>query len=204
MLEDHEKTAGLVNAVSEIMRYALEPANQKNILENEINALKAYIYIQGMRFDERMTISLNVNAGTLGVQTPPMILQPIVENAIIHGLSDMVVGGRIDIGVKKADRFIRVSVEDNGKGIDPQELAKIFNTESGPENPYQGKRPSIGLKNVIWKMKLFYERDDLVSVSSIPGKGTRVEILIPIPERMDDRKYSEAFLPDGNGGRSLV
>lgn len=180
MLEDHEKTTGLVGAISEIMSYALEPANKKNTLENEINALKAYIYIQGIRFDERMSISLNIRVDTLNIYTPPMILQPIVENAIIHGLSDKVSGGKISIDVKRIEGFILITIKDNGKGIRAAELEKLIDTDSSPENPYTGKRPSIGLQNVIWKMKLFYEREDLIKVFSAPGKGTRVEIFIPL------------------------
>lgn len=180
LLENTKKTTELVEAIARIMRYTLEPINKKNPLQSEINALKAYIFIQETRFKDRMSINLNINTDDLDVFMPPMTLQPIVENAIIHGLADCISGGRIDIDICKHENQLFISIKDNGKGIEQCEIERLFKTEANIADKPKNKQPSIGLQNVIWKMKLFYGRDDLVSISSKPGKGTCVRFIIPI------------------------
>ena len=114
-----------------------------------------------------------------------MILQPLVENAFIHGISDMENGGRIVLRVVRNQNEAEVEIEDNGKGMDEEKVKAIFaeSTEQydvTKEHEYTGHTNGIGLNNIISRLRLYFQKDDVVKIFSSPGKGTRIVITMPI------------------------
>lgn len=119
-----------------------------------------------------------------------MIIQLLVENAINHGFSGTKKKGNIDINAKKNNDYMIVTIEDNGNGINSEELDKLI---KGEEIIRKNKRSTgLGIKNIVSRLELYYNRNDLFNIESVEGQGTKVSILIPIEEseRIAENSYS--------------
>ena len=114
-----------------------------------------------------------------------MILQPIIENALSYGISDIEWEGKIILSIYRQDDKIQISIKDNGKGIEEDIIKDILNENSIGE--HQTKTTSgIGLKNVISRLKLYYGREDVISIIS-KGANTGTEVTLHIPyQEMDE------------------
>ena len=178
MFEDNATTIKLIEAISEIVRYNLEYKGKVVPLEKELEVVRAYIYIQEMRFQDRMTLSLNINGDVSHVTIPPMILQPIVENAVKHGLKDTNKDGMISIHVDNIQGYVTISVSDNGVGIAPCDLENILAGKLSEDKA--DSRTSIGIVNVKNRLELHFEQQNLFDIKSSPGQGTTVTIKVPL------------------------
>jgi sensor histidine kinase YesM len=172
LFENAEKTVKLVEATSKILRYNLECQSRLVDLREELNMVRCYITIQKTRFQEQMTFHMKVGEGLDGVQIPPMTIQPIVENAIIHGLREKDTGGVVDITAEKAEGYCVIRIKDNGTGISQKEIGGIL----GHENPAR-----LGIFNIKERLELNFGRGDLLKIESAVGHGTLVTISVPIP-----------------------
>ncbi|WHH58012.1 histidine kinase [Petroclostridium sp. X23] len=177
MLKDTDSTIALIEAISNVLRYNLENKGRTVSLKEEIDSLKAYIFIQQMRFQDRISFVFNRLDWVEGIGIPPMILQPIVENAIIHGLKDKRTKGRIDISVWKEKDHIYIKINDNGRGIEKNTLEGIFEEQ---EREQRNVKTSIGLCNIKKRLELYFQQKDLIDIQSQLGIGTSVTISIPL------------------------
>jgi len=168
----------VIKETSKILRSSLGKKKGIIPLDDEIELLNSYIFIQQLHLKDRVDISLDVRKvyGNEVLEVPPLVIQPLVENAVMHGMSSVTSGGKIDIRIiERADRVV-VEVEDNGKGIPEKIIVKV---SSGN---YEGH---IGLLNVIRRLQFFYEREDVFEIRSEEGKGTTV-ILNLFKRRVED------------------
>ena len=177
MFEKAEKTEDLVVAISKIMRYNLDNKGKMVGLSKEIEVLKAYLTIQQTRFQSQMKFTVKIEGDISGIMIPPMILQPIVENAIIHGLADKDKNGRIDIEIVEGNTLLDIKISDNGKGIDEENVANILRERDGTKEG--NSRTGLGLLNVKKRLELHYGKD-IIKISSTLGRGTEVLIQIPL------------------------
>ncbi|AOT71260.1 sensor histidine kinase [Geosporobacter ferrireducens] len=182
MLEDTDNTVLLIESISEILRYNLESKGKMVPIEKEISALRAYTFIQQMRFQERMHFEFKCTADLQGVCIPPMILQPIVENSIIHGLEDKKRGGKVFITIERERSYLKIIMGDNGKGIEENKLKGILS--SAMDAAETGQKTSMGISNVKKRLALNYKRENLIAIQSQPGIGTTVTIYLPMKEAM--------------------
>lgn len=173
MFEYAEQTVKLIEATSKILRYNLDCKDKMVSIEEEIHMIKAYVIIQETRFQDQMSFNFNINDNLHAVRVPPMLIQPIVENAIIHGLKEKEKGGIINIAVVEQYDFISISIKDNGIGMDCEEISSLL---SGVKN----KSTGLGVFNVIKRLELYYNRNDLFKIISKKGDGTEITICIPI------------------------
>jgi len=178
MFEYAEHTVGLIEATSKILRYNLDCKDKMVNLEEEIRMTKAYVIIQETRFQDQMSFNFDIDKNSDAVKMPSMLIQPMVENAIIHGLREKAKGGIINITVKKQNSFISISIKDNGVGIDNKKVRTLL---SEVKNESKG----LGVFNVRKRLELYYNRSDLLKIYSQIGEGTQVTILIPIEEGED-------------------
>jgi len=178
MFENAAKTQELIIAISKIMRYNLDHKGKMVELNKEIEVLKAYLTIQETRFKEQMNFRIKTEGDLSNFKIPPMIIQPIVENSIIHGLADIESEGKVLIEIDKEEDYLIIKIIDNGIGIEKQKLVDILNEEHKIESD---KRKSLGLLNVIKRLKLHYGKN-LLNINSKVNKGTEVIIRIPIDE----------------------
>jgi len=139
-------------------------------IAEEIELVKAYLYIEKMRLDDRLTVIYDIDE-SIDIQIPALSLQPLVENAVFHGISKKKEGGTVEISVKRDGQLIRIKIDDNGIGIPEKKLQQIVG----------GDHSRIGLKNPLKKFKLI--KCASLNIYSEEGKGTTVIILLPGDER---------------------
>ena len=157
---------------ADMLRYGLD--NQKRIssLRNEIEMIGKYIEIQKKRLGKRVRFILEYGDGQeqiSNISMPGMILQPLVENALQHGLHDVTENGEVVISVQQQDNVITISVSDNGKGMKPQDLEELI------LNDYQMKGGThLGLYNVIRRLEMYFHDQIQISLHSDEGCGFEV------------------------------
>jgi sensor histidine kinase YesM len=176
MFENAAETQNLIIAISKIMRYNLDHKGKMVELKKEIEVLRAYLTIQETRFKEQMDFEINTGGNLENIKIPPMIIQPIVENSINHGLADTDSEGRVTIKIERLSDIVRIKISDNGVGIEREKLNNILN------NQYQNNdnaRKSLGILNVIKRLKLHYG-ENILKINSVVNKGTEVIIEIPL------------------------
>ena len=145
--------------LSRVFRYALESTQHERVpLEAEIDAISAYLEIEAERFDDRLRFDINVPDEVRQVRIPPMLLQPLVENAIQHGLSEKVCGGLVRITAKRENGHVRLTVQDDGVGFDLDRTSR-----------------RVGLTNVSARIE---RTGGSCRVQSIPGAGTLVTLAV--------------------------
>lgn len=140
--------------------------NNMVLIEEEIELVKAYLYIEEMRFGDRLTVKYDIDE-SIQLMIPALSLQPLVENAVFHGISKKPEGGTIEISVQREGQFIRIKIYDNGVGIPAKKLQQLMNEESS----------RIGFTNPLKKFKLMKNAD--LRLYSEEGKGTTILILLP-------------------------
>ena len=179
-LEDAEDTDRMILSLSGIFRYNLRTKDQEVLLQQELEALDDYIYIQQTRFDGRIAYKKQIEVDPMQVRIPSFTLQPIVENAFIHGLSRREEGGRIFLRIWQEGAMLHISVADNGAGMDDVQLAAL--RERMHESEHTGR--GIGLGNISRRISMLYTEGDL-RIHSRPGRGTVIQCHIPQSERRE-------------------
>lgn len=189
MMENAMTTSKLIKSVSNILRYSLKCMSRNASLEEEIAIVKDYIYIQECRFDDRVKFNLSVTMDMKMVVVPGMTIQPLVENAFIHGIESKEEGGSINISIKDEAGICTVIIEDDGIGISEEVLHKINNYNYDTE--HTGHTTGLGINIVEKRLKYLYDKNDMFKIESEEGKGTRVYLKIPIRE-------------DGNNDENII
>lgn len=158
------------------MRRNLEIGNELTTLKEEIDIVKSYLEIQKFRYGDKISYEFNVPGDIDNYRIMPLIIQPIVENAVIHGLENMNSAGTVTVDIKKEGGFLRISVIDNGLGIENSKLLKIREALNDPED---NSNKRIGLKNVHQRLKLRYGDDYGLDITSESGHGAKIDITLP-------------------------
>lgn len=194
MIEGAEKTSEFLECMSRLFRYNIKQLDKAVDLAQEIDNVRDYYELLKVRFGSLILFEFHIEVDDLSYPMPPLILQPIVENAYLHGLSKKEEGGKISIKVTKDKDFAYVTIEDNGVGISMSKQ-KALNLMFDQRTRHQlesdneltikkignhGHSNGIGLLNVVERMELFYKFDNLIGVKSMKGHGTLFTIRIPI------------------------
>ncbi|MFN2391712.1 MAG: sensor histidine kinase, partial [Pyrinomonadaceae bacterium] len=155
--------------LSELLRAALKSGNSPEIsLKDELEFLRGYLEIEQTRFQDRLQVDFDIDKETLAAKVPNLILQPLVENAIKHGIAPLATAGKITIETRRQNGFVELSVSDNGAGL------------SDPAKESNG----IGLKNTRERLEKLYGEKQQFEIASKTGGGFEVKIKIPF--RTDD------------------
>jgi two-component system sensor histidine kinase YesM len=164
----------LMSAVGSFYRKCLSRGDEVVTLREEMEITRNYLTIQQFRYPEVFISSIAAEEDTLGVMVPKLILQPMVENAIYHGLKSAGKKGRIAITACRKTETVEVSVSDNGVGMDKQTVDKLLASAGG-------KGAGFGLSTTIERLGLFYDHRDIVTIDSHLNEGTTIVISIPLP-----------------------
>lgn len=167
MRDDREAANRMLVRLSELLRAALKSEDKQEVsLKDELEFLRGYLEIEQVRFHDRLQVAFDVEKEALDAQVPNLILQPLVENAIRHGIAPRAEAGLIQIQAKRENGFVRISVSDNGDGL------KDSLQKSG----------GIGLKNTRERLEKLY--GDRQRFEIVPGEtgGFAVKIKIPYHE----------------------
>ena len=179
-LEGADRTYTYVQNVADFYRYNVRKKDGVATLAEEIGLVNNYIYIINVRFSGEIHFIKEIEEGVTDVPMPAMILQPLVENSINHGLRDVEWEKKIWLSVYRENDRICVSVRDNGIGISPEQTQSILNNDLNG-NGLQEHTTGVGLRNVIGRLRLFYNRDDVMEITSTgSGMGTEVAVFIPV------------------------
>jgi two-component system sensor histidine kinase YesM len=183
-----KEIANTVKMLGKIMRRNLEVSQSLVSLESEIELMRGYLEIQKLRFGDRIDYSIELESNIVHYDILPLLLQPIVENAFVHGLEGKEGKGKIDIIIKKEGELLAIDVVDNGLGIDEEKMEYVNRKIS---NLSEGTKRSIGLSNVNQRIRLYYGEKYGIKVTSQVGIGTKVSIYLPMYE--GELKHVEGF-----------
>lgn len=176
-INDDEATAEMATELGSILRYSISNINQPVSLSEEIAQLKKYISLLERRFHSQYTISIDIDNKYYSISIPRLILQPILENAIYHGMSSVRSDGKIVISAEKADpHTLLLTVSDNGSGMSEEKVQDLNEYINEKNDLFK----SIGMRNVNRRIKLSCGPEYGLTVYSYIGKGTTVVMRIRI------------------------
>jgi two-component system, sensor histidine kinase YesM len=186
MMEGADRTSEFVENISELFRYNLRKLDEPATLADEIKYAKNYMFILKTRFGSRIEFHTDVDERVQNVKIPCTIIQPIIENAFIHGLQNLERDGEILLSVRLWCGSILIEVEDNGEGMTEEQVAALLSHRNG-ENLQRKHVTGIGISNVTERLQLYYnitEINDVIEIESTQGHGTRVTLKIPYEEEV--------------------
>lgn len=174
----------IVSMLARLLRSTLQAGAREVTMKTEMELAEYYLRIQQYRFEERIQYHIHVEEGLETLPILPLIIQPIVENSIIHGLECKVGVGTINIRAARREYHVVITIEDDGVGMSEEKLAELRNKL----NSYSENGRHIGVSNVHQRVKLRYGEGCGVRIDSGKGCGTKVEILLPDVEELQAQK----------------
>lgn len=183
----------MIEKFSRLCRLGMKTGGNTITLREGIEHASIYLDVINFRHSEKIQLFLETEVDDQSVYIPQFILQPIMENAVVHAFGDASSGYFIRIHSSACDNVLHILVEDNGRGMEKNKLHSLQLSLNRDEAPDE----SIGLVNVNQRIRLFYGESYGLQISSTPGKGTRIEILLPL------RNHSENMTDITGGTDSL-
>lgn len=173
----------MVSTLSSLLRASIYTNNIEMItVREELEYAEFYLYLQKMRFDDRISYEVVIEDDSLKeCMIPKFVIEPIVENAVIHGIENTESQGRIKITLKKEGEILTAEVEDNGVGFDVEKYRLSMEAEK-EEDGIRQSREKIGLRNVDLRIRHIYSEKYRIDIKSEINKGTVIRIRIPIKE----------------------
>jgi LytS/YehU family sensor histidine kinase len=163
----------MIARLSELLRYSLEEATEREVpLEQELIFLDRYLEIMRIRFQGRLEVIIEIDPGVTGALVPNLILQPLVENAVKHGVNKVDDSGRIEIRARRDGERVVLTVRDNGPGL------------AGVDVPPE---EGVGLRNTRARLAQLYGAAQSVTLRDAPGGGLVAEIIVPFHTTADLR-----------------
>ncbi|ULT54892.1 sensor histidine kinase [Neobacillus drentensis] len=164
-----------IEALADIFKHVLNKGEPFVTLRQEVDFLENYMFIQKQKYGKRLQLHIDIPPEILDYKMPKLVLQPLVENAIIHGLEQVIEGGLIEININRVDKGLKFIVSDNGVGVDEDEIKQMMSNIKEAKHVF-------ALKNIDDRIKINYGQEYGLSFTSKSGVGTRVEVLIPLVE----------------------
>lgn len=168
-----EEARRLLVELSDFFRRSFKTARDFVTLQEELDHVDSYLVLEKARFGQRLIIEKQIDDNVLGTEIPCFTLQPLVENAVKHGLQAKEYGGTISIVAQKSGRHVEIFIRDDGLGIAPEIVQKVLVHGFG-------KGTGVGLSNVNERLKTIYGPQYALTIDSAVGKGTLVKLCIPI------------------------
>jgi two-component system LytT family sensor kinase len=168
---DPDRARELLLEFADFTRYSFRRHGDYTTLAEELRSVERYLLLEQARFGERLTVTLKIAPEVLGVRVPFLCLQPLVENAVRHGLELREAGGTITIEARDVDRECEISIEDDGEGEDPERIRAVLAGDPGSD--------SVGLANVDERLRNTFGDEYGLVVETAPGAGTKVVVRVP-------------------------
>ena len=178
-----EKARARIKDLSDFLRRSLERTDDMIPLAEEMDLVRSFVRLEQSRFGERVRVSEMIQSDLTDVMIPVFTLQPIMENAIKHGLAAKRNGGSIQLRIRKSADLLQIDVEDDGAGISPERLARILQFDGGLERSTAGT--GIGLNNIQKRIQTAFGAEFGLRITSHLGTGTLVQIELPILNRKE-------------------
>jgi len=170
---DPERSRELLVNLSQFFRRSLTTRGNFNTLQDELEYIKIYLSLEQARFGEKLQVKLKIDPRVTGASVPVLTLQPLVENAVVHGLAPKEDVGVVGIRVRQVGDHLHILIADNGVGMDKETQRRVF--EEG-----FGSNMGLGLTNVNERLVSLYGPEYRLRIRSIPGRGTAIRLRIPL------------------------
>jgi two-component system, sensor histidine kinase YesM len=170
LLENAASTEQLTLALARLLRYSLGPADALVPLKQELDILRAYLSFQAKRFGPRLEWDIQSSAAAEKILIPRFTLQPLVENAVRHGIEPLLEHGRVEVSAHICKGVLQMVVQDNGVGMRVPSIENLNSGDSG----------GIGLRNVISRLHIVYGGLEQIDIYSESGQGSKIIIRIPL------------------------
>jgi signal transduction histidine kinase len=167
LIREHanEEALGVVLNLSDLLRRVVDDTDTEQIpLRRELAFLERYVEIERVRFDESLTVTIEADPAVLDAAVPPLLLQPIVENALRHGVADRVGEGTVQVLATRGGDTVTIDVVDNGPG---------YETSRNP------RQRGVGLRNIQQRLDGLYPGQHGLDITALAGRGTRVRLTLP-------------------------
>lgn len=188
LLDGNKEIAGMMEALSSFFRYSISRKGSLVTLRDELANIQNYMMIQRYRFNNRFSMEIYIDEedeAAYDFNIPKLIIQPVVENAVFHGLEERLEGGTVSIEVIVTEKNMMISVSDNGKGMDDEALSRLnerIHSQADmlvEEGEKEQTNTGIGLPNIHKRIQLLFGEEYGLSVYSTLNQGTDVEITVP-------------------------
>lgn len=166
--QDSQRVVQVTKSLATYFRLALNQGKDLISLSDEINHVRQYLFIQKQRYGDKLEYEIAEEPDFDNLALPKLVLQPLVENALYHGIKEKEGQGHIKVSVQKKDTGLVIRIEDDGVGFQ----------NPGDSSQSQLKRGGVGLQNVDQRLKLHFGDNYQMKINSVPSKGTTVEIYI--------------------------
>jgi two-component system LytT family sensor kinase len=177
ILEGAEITPQIISAFSGILKRSLRKIDQPSTFEEEFECINNYIFIKKISIRDRIKVETNIDETCFDGQLPILTIQPLIENAFIHGLEPKEDGGKILITAAKQNNKVKVKIEDNGLGIPHYTLEEIYKLKS--KEYRQANTTSLGINSAIKRLTHFFGDEFSWDLKSHVNKGTAITLYIP-------------------------
>lgn len=183
-LEGATETEAMAYALADLMRYSLRSSSDTTrlvTLRDEIEHARQYLLIQKTRYRDRLQLNFEIDEMALDMRVPPLSIQPIIENAFVHGLEPSERPGQLLLSVQRAREFVVISVQDNGVGISSEHVHKLLTGEADrvPDH-WSAHTTGLGLVHVRDRLRYYYGEQCSLVIESELGSGTTVRLLLPL------------------------
>ena len=183
-LRDEREIAESLTILGRLLRYSLRWRDHRVRLWQEIEYAEDYVSLMNIRNDYAIALSVDIADDLLETGISKMLIQPVVENAVLHGIAPLGEDGRIELSARidESGMILKISVRDYGQGMSQGQLESLLeglSAVSEPGAPVGG----IGLRNIEQRLRAFYGPEFSLSIRSEPGKGTEVTIPVPMERR---------------------
>lgn len=176
-LKGDKEIANVVRLLGRLMRKNLEVGREKTPLTEELDMVKSYLEIQKFRYEDRLDYIVSVDPNANGIKIPPLIIQPLVENSVVHGVEGKVDGVRVEIDIEVIGDVVQFIVQDDGMGMSEERLLEVKNSIMATDEQEQQR---IGLRNVHQRLVLSYGEEHGLRIASVHNQGTRITFTIPL------------------------
>ncbi|HTG70680.1 MAG TPA: sensor histidine kinase [Candidatus Udaeobacter sp.] len=177
-IKGETEISSIVRMLGKMIRRNLEVGTRKIALKDELEIVRCYLEIQKFRYgNDRLTFRLDIDESGQDIEIPPLIIQPLIENAVVHGLENIAEGGFVSLTTQVGDRMLRVEVADNGVGISEDKINQIHEALNDMEEEEEYR---IGLRNVHQRLVMIYGDGYGLTIKSELGSGTRIVFEIPL------------------------
>jgi two-component system sensor histidine kinase YesM len=172
----------ITNTISDLFRYSISKTGDLVTLGEELTHIKNYLYIQKLRFGDRIAMEVTIDEGTTQYAIPKFTLQPLVENAFEHGLHQKTKGGQLNVTIRDGGDHVDIVVRDNGEGMSPQLVDALEEHLAKPRTLSDEAAFGIGIKNVDARLKLIFGSRYSLIIRSEAGHYTEIVLTVPKTE----------------------
>ena len=173
--KDEFDISNAINSLAQILRYAISKSEDMVPLRDEVEWLKKYIYLQQYRLKNKFICKVEAAPEIMDVKIHKLLLQPFVENAIIHGFSQNQEEYILEVLISEDAGGVKIIISDNGCGIKKEALERLNNGE----NPQDDNKNHLGVKNALTRLHMYYQSKEKVNIESIEGQGTTITLWVP-------------------------